>query len=892
MAAEPKLARYRAKRDFSKTAEPEGAARTQPSKELRFVIQKHAASRLHYDFRLELDGVFKSWAVTKGPSLDPHDRRLAVEVEDHPLDYGDFEGTIPKGEYGGGTVMLWDRGYWAPEPGTDPHAGLKKGDFKFVLNGERLKGAFVLVRMKRRPGEKTDNWLLIKHHDGHSVEGDGERLVERETTSVASGRTMEEIAAGQGKGPKPFMSNGRGRASAKAVWRSNRTQEPPPPAPLKSAPPPKLKKAAALPGFIAPQLAKSVDGPPPGPGWAHEIKFDGYRLQLRVEGGEATLKTRAGLDWTAKFKEIGRTAQVLPDCLIDGEACALDPQGAPDFSALQAALSSGKTQDLVFFAFDLLFADGEDLRAQPLAARKTRLRALVERAGKKLGPRIRYVDHFETSGQAVLQSACRMGLEGIVSKRLDAPYRSDRSAAWLKSKCRAGHEVVIGGWLGEAGQLRSLLVGAHKDGKLVYIGKVGTGFGRDTVARVLPKLERLRSDKSPFAAGPVAPRREPNLNWARPELVAEIEFAGFTADGKVRQSAFKGLRDDKPAAEVVAETPAPVTKVDAPRPAPALAAIAAPEPRTTAKATPKPKRGDNVVLGVTLSNPDKPLWPDARDGQPVTKLDLARYYEAVGPWMMRHLKGRPCSIVRTPDGVSADERFFQRHAGKGSSPLLTEVEVFGDHKPYLQADSVEALIALAQVAAVELHPWNCQPFQPETPGRLVFDLDPDEDLPFRRVIEGALAVKERLEALGLVAFCKTTGGKGLHVVTPLQDGKGEIDWPTAKKFAQDVCLAVAADAPDRYVVNMAKAKRVGRIFLDYLRNDRMSTAVAPLSPRARAGAPVSFPLEWKQVNARLDPKIFTLRTAPGRLKRTKAWEDYCEAERPLKDAIARLKRKS
>lgn len=890
MAAEPKLARYRAKRDFSKTAEPEGAAKTKPSKQLRFVIQKHAASRLHFDFRLELDGVFKSWAVTKGPSLDPHDRRLAVEVEDHPLDYGDFEGTIPKGQYGGGTVMLWDRGYWEPEPGTDPHEGLKKGDFKFVLNGERLKGGFVLVRMKRRPGEKSDNWLLIKHHDAYAVDGDGERLVDDALTSVASDRTMEEIAGGQGKGPKPFMSKARGRASAKAVWTSNRQPDEPAPAPLKTAPPPRLKKPAALPGFIAPQLAKSVDAPPAGGGWAHEIKFDGYRLQLRVEGGAAALKTRAGLDWTPKFKEIARAAQVLPDCLVDGEACALDQNGAPDFSALQAALSSGKTQDLVFFAFDLLFADGEDLRGLPLAERKARLKALLDRAGKKLGPRIRYVDHFETSGQAVLQSACRMGLEGIVSKRLDSPYRSDRSSAWLKAKCRAGHEVVIGGWLGEPGQLRSLLVGAHKDGKLLYIGKVGTGFGRDTVARVLPKLERLKADKSPFS-GANLPKREANLNWARPELVAEIEFAGFTADGKVRQSAFKGLRDDKPASEVVAETPAPVTKVDVPRPAPALAAAATPEPRTTAKATPRPKRADNVVLGVTLSSPDKPLWSDARDDKPVTKLDLAHYYETLGPWMMRHLKGRPCSIVRTPDGVFADERFFQRHAGAGSSPLLTEVEVFGDHKPYLQADSVEALIALAQVAAVELHPWNCQPFQPEVPGRLVFDLDPDEDLPFSRVIEGALAVKERLEALGLVAFCKTTGGKGLHVVTPLKNGKGEIDWPTAKTFAQDVCLAVAADAPDRYLVNMAKAKRVGRIFLDYLRNDRMSTAVAPLSPRARAGAPVSFPLEWKQVTARLDPKAFTIRTAPARLKRSKPWEDYCEAERPLAEAIAKLKRK-
>jgi bifunctional non-homologous end joining protein LigD len=880
-----KLARYRAMRDFSRTAEPKGADKTRPSNRLRFVIQKHAATRLHYDFRLELDGVFKSWAVTRGPSLDPHDRRLAVEVEDHPLDYGDFEGTIPKGEYGGGTVMLWDRGYWEPEPGTDPHQGLKRGDFKFVLDGERLKGGFVLVRMNRREGETRNNWLLIKHHDGYAVEEEGGQLVEAETTSVASGRDLDEIAEGKGEGPRPFMTGGKRRASAKAVWRSNKAEKDPPAAALKTAPfktaplktvtGPKLK-ASGLPGFVSPQLAKSVDRPPPGEGWAHEIKFDGYRLQLRVEGGKATLKTRAGLDWTTKFKEIGRDAGALPDSLIDGEACALDHNGAPDFPALQAALSDGKTADLVFFAFDLLFAGGEDLRGLPLAQRKARLKTLIEAAGKTLGPRIRYVDHFVTAGEAVLQSACRMSLEGIVSKRLDAPYRSDRSEAWLKSKCRAGHEVVIGGWTGEAGQLRSLLVGVHRGGKLVYVGRVGTGFGRDKVARVLPRLQAVEAKSSPFS-GPDAPKKAAHVHWARPQLVAEIEFAGFTGGGMVRQGAFKALRDDKPAVEVAAETPAPVDV-----------------PHLEPKAAAKSKPGENVVLGVVISNPGKAIWPDAGDGAPVTKLELARYIAAVGPWMIGHVKGRPCSIVRTPDGVFGGQRFFQRHAGKGSSSLISEVKVFGDHKPYLQADSVEALVALAQVAAVEYHPWNCQPFQPEVPGRLVFDLDPDEQIPFERVIEGALAVKQRLEALGLAAFCKTTGGKGLHVVTPLADepkGKGssKMDWPTAKTFAQDICLAIAADQPDRYVVNMAKAKRVGRIFLDYLRNDRLSTAVAPLSPRARAGAPVSFPLTWAQVKPGLDPKAFTVRTAPGLLGKTKAWAGYCDAERPLADAIARLK---
>jgi bifunctional non-homologous end joining protein LigD len=878
-----KLAKYQSMRDFSKTAEPSGSeAGVKPSNRLRFVIQKHAATRLHFDFRLELDGVFKSWAVTKGPSTDPADRRLAVEVEDHPLDYGDFEGTIPKGQYGGGSVMLWDRGYWEPEPGTDPHEGLRRGDFKIVMHGERVKGGYVLVRMKPREREKRTNWLLIKHRDDFATAGEGEALVLEELTSIASGRTMEEIAAGTGKGPKPFMTGGAKRASSKAVWQSNRAEQAPAPAAaaLRAPAAPKLK-AAALPGFVPPQLAKSVDRPPPGPGWAHEIKFDGYRLQLRVENGKATLKTRSGLDWTGKFKEIARDAAVLPDCLIDGEACALDHHGSPDFPALQAALSDGKTQDLVFFVFDCMFAAGQDLRPLPLRDRKARLKEIVEAAGKKITPRVRYVDHFETAGDAVLQSACRMSLEGIVSKRLDQPYRSDRSETWLKSKCRAGHEVVIGGWTGEAGQLRSLLVGVHRGDKLVYVGRVGTGFGRDKVARVLPRLEKLEADKSPFS-GPGAPRKEANVHWAKPELVAEIEFAGFTGSGMVRQGSFKALREDKPAAEVEAETPAPVDE-------PLAELTPKPKPAPAKSAAKRAKAEDPVVMGVLLSNPGKALWPDGGDGQPVTKLDLARYLETVGPWMMRHIEGRPCSIIRMPDGINGEQRFFQRHAGKGSSALISEVQVFGDHKPYLQLDRIEALAAMAQIGAVEYHPWGNQPFSPETPGRLIFDLDPDENIPFERVIEGALTVKAMLEEVGLVPFCKTTGGKGLHVVTPLADGKGKIDWPIAKAFARDLCLEIAAREPAKYVVNMAKAKRVGRIFLDYLRNDRMSTAVAPLSPRGRPGAPVSFPLTWDQVKPGLDPKKWTIRTAPALLKKTKAWADYFEAERPLEPAIRKLK---
>jgi bifunctional non-homologous end joining protein LigD len=880
--ANSKLSTYQAKRDFKVTAEPSGAAKVAPSPRARFVIQKHDATRLHYDLRLEVDGVFKSWAVTKGPSLDPHDRRLAVEVEDHPLDYGDFEGTIPKGQYGGGSVMLWDRGFWEPE-GMTADEGLKKGDLKFTLDGDRLHGCWVLVRMRndREHGKRT-NWLLIKHRDSYAREGDQDALLEG-ARSVASGRPMEDIAVGKGAGPSPFITAKPRKGDA--VWNSKSKDGEAAPEP-KPKPQPTLRpaKAAALPPFVPPQLCQSLDRPPPGSGWVHEIKFDGYRMQLRVEDGEASLKTRKGLDWTHKFSAVAKAGAGLADGVYDGEICALNAAGSPDFPALQAALSDGDTDDLIFFVFDVLYAGDEDLRALPLTQRKARLRDLTLKLSKTGANLIRYVDHFESAGQAVLDSACRMDLEGIVSKRLDAPYRSGRSDTWTKAKCRAGHEVVIGGWSGEAGQLRSLLVGVHRDGQLVYLGKVGTGFPRNTVARLMPKLTAAQTDKSPFS-GPNAPKKEAGVQWASPDLVAEIHYGGWTQAGILRQASFKGLRDDKPADEVEAVEPAPAEKT----------ALAEPTPKKTtasaaaAKAKPVKTSPDQaVVMGVALSNPDKPLWPDGGDGQPVTKLDLARYYEAVGPWMMRHLKGRPCSIIRAPDGI-AKQLFFQRHAMPGTSSLLELTTVDGDHKPYLQVDRIEGLAALAQVGAAELHPWNCEPGKPSVPGRLVFDLDPAPDVPFEAVIDGAREVRDRLEELGLVSFCKTTGGKGLHIVTPLAQPKGrELNWPEAKTFAQAVCRKMADDSPESYVLSMAKKERTGRIFLDYLRNDRMSTAVAPLSPRARAGAPVSMPLIWTQVKKGLDPMRFTVRTAPGLLAASPAWRDYCESERSLTDAIKKL----
>lgn len=869
------LSKYREKRDFKKTAEPSGDASVKSSNRRRFVIQKHDATRLHYDLRLELDGVFKSWAVTKGPSLDPQDKRLAVEVEDHPLDYGDFEGTIPKGQYGGGTVMLWDRGHWEPEGKKTPEQALAKGDFKFTLEGERLHGSFVLVRMRGREGEKRTNWLLIKHHDDHSVEEDGAAILEENTTSVASGRSMEAIASGKGRKPKPFMTTG-GAVEADAIWDSNEGL-----AAEERKDGTKKKKAAktnasasTMPDFIPPQLCETLERPPAAKGWIHEIKFDGYRIQARVQGGKVTLKTRKGLDWTHKYPAIASSASELPDAIIDGEICALDENGAPDFAALQAALSEGKTDYLVYFAFDLLFDGADDLRELPLIDRKERLSAMLSDAGDD--PRLRFVEHFETGGDAVLKSACKLSLEGIVSKQGDAPYQSGRTETWAKSKCRAGHEVVIGAYATTNGAFRSLLVGVNRGNHFVYVGRVGTGYGAKVVDKLLPRLKEKETSKSPFT-GIGAPKKTSDVHWLKPELVAEIEFDGWTADGQVRQAAFKGLREDKPAEEVQAEKPAAPTEAYVP------------DPEAEAKRPTRLRKGAKVdVMGVLISSPDKQLWPDDGEGKPVTKLDLANYYEGVGPWMIDHIKGRPCSIIRTPEGLGG-EQFFQRHAMPGTSNLLEQVEVFGDKKPYLQIDRVEGLAAIAQLGGTELHPWNCEPDQPEVPGRLVFDLDPGPEVDFDTVIEGAREIRDRLEELGLVSFCKTTGGKGLHVVTPLAVSKGKkLSWNEAKGFAHDVCQEMARDNPELYLIKMSKAQRTGRIFLDYLRNDRTSTAVAPLSPRARPGATVSMPLNWTQVKAGLNPQRFTIRSVPGLLKDSSAWQDYCDGQRSLEQAIKRL----
>ncbi len=853
------LETYRGKRRFGETPEPEGRKGASRAAGGAYVIQRHAATRLHYDFRIEADGVLKSWAVTKAPSRDPHVKRLAVEVEDHPLDYGSFEGTIPGGNYGAGTVQMWDAGTWAPQE-EDVEAAFKKGQVKMILDGERLKGKWALIRLKSDRGKpsKRNNWLLIKEKDEYAVEGEGDANMEIDA-SVTTGRTMAEIADG------------------KTQWTSSK------PTGRKAPPKPKAPKAqtstATKPhAFVPIQLCSIADYPPSAAGWAHEIKFDGYRLQIGVGGGRATLRTRKGLDWTDRFPEHAADAAKWPDAVIDGELCALIEDASPDFSALQAAISDGDTGGLIYFAFDLLFEGGEDLRTLPLSHRKARLQAYLDRIPKAAAKRIRYVDHFASSGKAVLESACRMDLEGVISKRLDAPYHAGRSTSWVKSKCRGRDEVVIGGWTSEGERFRSLIVGINEPTGLRPLGRVGTGYAAPLLKTLLPALEKAAADRSPFA-GP-APRKTggETIHWLKPVLVAEIEHGGYTDSGSLRQAAFKGLRDDKSAPEIDAMPQAPVKPSKG-------AKVSPPAELTLTKTASKP--GKLVVAGITISHPEKILWP-AHDGEdPITKAELVAYYETVAERLLPHVADRPTSIIRAPEGISG-EQFFQRHAMPGSNPRLKLIDVH-DRKPYVAVVDVGGLVAIGQSGGLELHPWGCAPGDPETPEQITFDLDPDVGLDFADVISASKVVKAKLETLCLNPFVKTTGGKGLHVVVPIKtDARSKISWEQNKAFAKAVSEAIRLDAPDRFTTTLAKKARGGKIFLDYLRNGRMATAVAPWSPRARPGAGIAFPLSWGQVKAGLDPKAFNIRTAPALLRKADPWADFRDGAVSLKPALKKM----
>ena len=823
------LTLYRKKRNFDATPEPRGDAVA--SGQNSFVVQKHDARRLHYDFRLEMDGVLKSWAVAKGPSLDPAVKRLAVAVEDHPLEYGDFEGTIPKGEYGGGTVIVWDRGTWRPD--GDPQKGFAKGHLEFELFGEKLHGRWHLVRMATKPKEKHENWLLIKGDDGAArPEKDGDILVEQ-PDSAKTGRDLAAVAT-----EAPGWSSKSGKLPGPAD-----------PSKVKGA-----KKAKML-GFVEPALASLAASPPSGERWLHEIKFDGYRLQARLEAGKVTLLTRSGLDWTHKFGDrITEALRALPveTALLDGEIVVENGAGASDISALQSDLSENRSDRFIFYLFDALYLDGFDLRDAPLIERKVRLKNLVPATGP-----LRFSDHFEENGELVLRHICRMSLEGIVSKLRDAPYRSGRGKSWTKSKCSARQEFVIGGYVISSTSRKaigSLVLGAFDKGALEYVGRVGTGFTQKMAAELFARLETLQTKASPFAQK-LSAEEARQVVYVEPKLVAEIEFRAWTADGHLRHAAYRGLREDKPASSVVRETPLPLTPPK--------------EPRRMVK----------------LTHPDRLYWPDAG----VTKEGLADYYAEIFRFAAPFIVGRPLALLRCPDGIDG-QQFFQKHPWKGMGSAILPVED-PTGETAIAIKDVDGMISLAQGAALEIHPWGSTLADWERPDILIMDLDPGDGVAWEMVIAAAREIRERLERAGLTAFVKTSGGKGLHVAAPL---KPQAEWPAVKTFAKSFADAMAADSPEAYVSTIPKARRQGKILIDYLRNQRGATAIAPYGARARPGAPVSMPLDWEELSPAIGPAHFTIANAPTRLASLSQapWEDFREAAAPLEQGRRRTKRKA
>jgi bifunctional non-homologous end joining protein LigD len=833
--AADRLGAYREKRDFSRTREPDGRLDAKPAKATggSFVVHKHAARRLHYDLRLEHEGVLWSWAVTRGPSLDPDDKRLAVHVEDHPLSYGGFEGTIPAGEYGAGSVIVWDRGTWTPE--IDPAKAMAKGHIAFTLDGERLKGGWHLVRLKPRKGESRDNWLLMKVKDAAAADRD---ILAEEPTSLVSGLTVEEVAEGKPAKKTPATADkAPSRASTKAAKTAG-----------------KRRSAAQAPAFVPPCLASLKEHPAEGKGWVHEVKFDGYRVQAVVAGGEARLLTRTGLDWTERFgTEVAAAFADLPceSAVIDGEVVVLNDAGVSSFAALQAALSEGRRAGMVYYAFDLLHLDGEDLTGEPLVARKERLAALL--AGADAG-RIRYSEDFAEPGEVMLAHACRMGLEGVISKRLDAPYHSGRRGDWIKAKCTRSQEFVIVGYVpskAHAGRIGSLVVGYQEDGVLKHAGRVGTGYTGTLATALKRRLDGIRAERAPFSG---KDGRQKDVVWVEPALACEVEYRTWTADGLLRQAAFKGLREDKPAGEIVRE--------DAP--------VADPVPTKAPKRAKKAPAAAAPATSVVLSNADKVLWPDTS----LTKEGLLAHYGAVWKRMEPLVVRRPLSLVRAPDGI-ARHSFFQKHASPGMGRAIRTVKPKGESDALLYVEDFDGIAALVQMGVVEIHVWGSTIDDLERPDQVIFDLDPGDGVGLDAVREGAIAVRERLKGIGLDSFVKLSGGKGFHVTVPLTPG---ADWAAVKGFAHDFARAMAATEPERYTATLAKKARRGKIFIDYLRNGRGATAVAAYSTRARPGAPFSVPASWKDVEGGMEPNAFKVGDA---LPARDPWAGFRAAAQPL-----------
>lgn len=835
-------------RDFAATREPSGGATDAGGAgALPFVIQKHAATRLHYDFRLGWDGVLKSWAVAKGPSYTVADKRLAVQVEDHPMEYGGFEGTIPKGQYGGGTVMLWDEGTW--EPVGDAEEGLRAGRLKFVLRGHKLQGHWTLVRMGGKAArESKPNWLLIKEHDEFERPAKANAITDEMPDSVITGRSLDQIAAADDhvwdsrsglaaqersaektKKAKPAPA-GREADSAARADATNGKRRPTSKGSAGKLPSLKPYPREAMPGFIAPQLASSAPDAPTGSGWVHELKLDGYRIQAHLRNGKVKLFSRNGLDWTARMAGVAAAISELDAeaAVIDGEVVVLDEQGVSSFAALQASFDEKKPAALTYFCFDLLHLNGHALRGAPLTERKALLRNLMTQTD---GDALRFSEGLDVDGAQMFAEACRLGAEGIISKRSDAKYVSGRSAGWTKTKCIHRQEFVIGGYTlpSKGGDgLGALLLGYNSDGKLRYAGRCGTGFTQKSARALRERLETLRRKTAPFAAMESAARKD--ALWVQPELVAEIQFSTWTSDDLLRQASFKGIREDKPAEEVNREHANPEETPKKPDRRQKQSSA-----HTAAHAT------------VRLTHAGKVI--DTASG--LTKQQLADYYEAAAQKMLPHIAGRPLSIVRCPAGSTA-KCFFQKHFKPGLPDGTGSVDVAdkknGKVTPFITVDSAAALVGMAQMNVLELHPWGARNRNIELPDRIIFDLDPDEAISWKVLAQSADEVRVRLKKLGLTSFLKGTGGKGLHIVAPIV-AEEDHPWPVIKEFAHAFVRAMEAENPERYLTKMTKAARRGKIYLDYLRNERGATAVAPYSPRRREGVPVSVPFAWSVLNS-------------------------------------------
>lgn len=831
------LAQYKKKRNFSVTPEPaEGGA---PGTQARqFVIQKHWASRLHYDFRLELNGTMKSWAVPKGPSFDPADKRMAVQVEDHPLSYNTFEGQIPAKQYGAGRVIIWDRGYWVPL--GDPDEGYRKGKLKFRVYGHKLHGHWTLVRMHGRGQERQPPWLLIKERDGFERQAQEFNVVDELPDSVAALPPVPLPPLGDGEQlPSQFKAAAsRGKAAK-----------------------------ASLPPTLSPQLATLVDRPPQNPAeWLWELKFDGYRLLARIERGKARLYTRNGHDWTDKMPGLAKAVATLPlqSGWVDGEVIVLDAHGVPDFQALQNAFDGQATDSLVFYAFDLPFADGEDLRGTALVERRERLRMAVASASSE---RIRFSEAFEAAPSNLVASACRIGFEGVIGKRKNGGYVSRRSSDWIKLKCSHRQEFVIGGYTDPQGSrtgIGSLLLGVHDDsGALRYVGNVGTGFSERFLHDLIRQLEVIEAQSCPFA-NPRAVGKK--AHWVEPVLVAEVAFAEWTKEGRIRHAVFKGLRNDKPAREIQQEKPI------------AMASQSARSSRSSNSQT-----AVSGIGAVRVSNPERVI--DASTG--ITKMDLVRFYATVAPLMLPHLKGRPTSLVRAPEGVKG-ELFFQKHLEVGRMNGVRQLaqDLYPEHPPLLEIAGAGGLVSAAQMNTVEFHTWNARKDRMARPDRITFDLDPGEGVAWTQVQEAATLVHVLLTELGLPAFLKTSGGKGLHVVVPI---KRLHSWEVAKGFSQAVVQHLARTIPQRFVAKSGPKNRVGKIFVDYLRNGLGATTASAWTARARPGMGVSVPVAWKELDKVTSGAHWTVASVVQRLRVGNGpWEGYDAAAVSLTSAMKAL----